>query len=84
MRCVRARLQHLLDAVSLALPQSQQLVFIEEPALVDLMQPGFPIAPDTAIDLVPLAAKKRQIDTVLSNSFGFGGTNASLIMRRAS
>ncbi|MBP8211481.1 MAG: hypothetical protein KAY11_18095 [Ilumatobacteraceae bacterium] len=52
VRCVRARLQHLLDAVSLALPQSQQLVFIEEPALVDLMQPGFPIAPDTAIDLV--------------------------------
>jgi 3-oxoacyl-[acyl-carrier-protein] synthase II len=36
----------------------------------------------TAIDLVPHTAKKRQIDTVLSNSFGFGGTNASLIMRR--
>lgn len=52
VRCVRARLQHLLDAVSVALPLSRQLVFIEEPALVDLMQPGFPIAPDTAIDLV--------------------------------
>jgi hypothetical protein len=38
--------------VSVALPHSQQLVVIEEPALVDLMQPGFPIAPDTAIDLV--------------------------------
>jgi len=37
---------------------------------------------ETAIDLVPHTAKKRQIDTVLSNSFGFGGTNASLIMRR--
>jgi 3-oxoacyl-[acyl-carrier-protein] synthase II len=36
----------------------------------------------TAIDLVPHTAKKRHIDTVLSNSFGFGGTNASLIMRR--
>ena len=36
----------------------------------------------TAIDLVPHQAKRRQIDTVLSNSFGFGGTNASLIMRR--
>jgi 3-oxoacyl-[acyl-carrier-protein] synthase II len=36
----------------------------------------------TAIDLVPHTAKKRQIDAVLSNSFGFGGTNASLVMRR--
>ena len=37
----------------------------------------------TAIDLVPHKAKEKRIDTVLSNSFGFGGTNASLIMRRA-
>ena len=36
----------------------------------------------TAIDLVPHEAKKRNIDTVLSNSFGFGGTNASLVLRR--
>lgn len=35
------------------------------------------------IDLVPLTAKKRTINTVLSNSFGFGGTNASLIFRSA-
>ncbi len=37
---------------------------------------------DTAIDLVPHKAKEKRIDTVLSNSFGFGGTNASLILRR--
>ena len=36
----------------------------------------------TAIDLVPHEAKKRNIDTALSNSFGFGGTNASLVLRR--
>lgn len=37
---------------------------------------------DTAIDLVPQRARERNIDTVLSNSFGFGGTNASLVLRR--
>ena len=37
---------------------------------------------ETAIDLVPHRARKREIDVVLSNSFGFGGTNASLVFRR--
>jgi 3-oxoacyl-[acyl-carrier-protein] synthase II len=34
----------------------------------------------TDIDLAPLKAVKRRIDIALSNSFGFGGTNASLIL----
>jgi len=37
---------------------------------------------DTAIDLVPHVKKERKIDIALSNSFGFGGTNASIIIRR--
>ncbi len=37
---------------------------------------------ETDLDLVPHVARKRKIDVVLSNSFGFGGTNASLVMRR--
>ena len=37
---------------------------------------------ETSIDLVPHKAKKKEINTVLSNSFGFGGTNASVILRR--
>ena len=33
-------------------------------------------------DLVPHKAKKRKVDVALSNSFGFGGTNASLVLKR--
>lgn len=34
------------------------------------------------IDLVPHVAKEKKVEYALSNSFGFGGTNATLIMRR--
>jgi 3-oxoacyl-[acyl-carrier-protein] synthase II len=37
---------------------------------------------ESPIDLVPRTARRKEINTVLSNSFGFGGTNASLILRR--
>jgi 3-oxoacyl-[acyl-carrier-protein] synthase II len=37
---------------------------------------------ETPLDLVPHRARQRDIGVVLSNSFGFGGTNASLLLRR--
>jgi 3-oxoacyl-[acyl-carrier-protein] synthase II len=37
---------------------------------------------ESVIDRVPHTAQERPIDCVLSNSFGFGGTNASVIFRR--
>ncbi|MGF1455394.1 MAG: beta-ketoacyl-ACP synthase II [Alphaproteobacteria bacterium] len=46
------------------------------PATLNLEDPSV----DTALDLVPLTPRKREINTVLSNSFGFGGTNATLVM----
>lgn len=52
VRCVRDRVEHMLQAVEEALPGCRQLVFIEESDFAELMHPGFPIAPDTAIDLV--------------------------------
>lgn len=33
-------------------------------------------------DLVPHVAKQRKVDVAISNSFGFGGTNASLVLKR--
>jgi len=37
---------------------------------------------ETAIDLVPLKARDKEVNYALSNSFGFGGTNASLVMKK--
>ncbi len=37
---------------------------------------------ETAIDLVPHKKRERKVDVALSNSFGFGGTNASLVLKR--
>ncbi len=37
---------------------------------------------ETKLDLVPHTPKKKKIDVVLSNSFGFGGTNATVIFRK--
>ncbi len=37
---------------------------------------------ETKLDLVPHTAKKRKVDVAMSNSFGFGGTNATVIFRK--
>ena len=47
------------------------------PATINLDHPSV----ETPIDLVPHEPRQRAIRIVLSNSFGFGGTNASLLFR---
>ena len=38
--------------------------------------------PECDLDYVPNEARKQNISTVLSNSFGFGGQNASLVLKQ--
>ncbi|UWQ21015.1 beta-ketoacyl-ACP synthase II [Jannaschia sp. W003] len=51
------------------------------PPTLNLDDPA-PEAAATKISLAPKAAERRTIDVALSNSFGFGGTNASLVMSK--
>jgi 3-oxoacyl-[acyl-carrier-protein] synthase II len=49
------------------------------PPTLNLLEPSRA----SVIDRVALSAQERRIDVVLSNSFGFGGTNASILFKRA-
>jgi hypothetical protein len=51
-RAVRSHVAALSVAVATALPRSPQIVVIDEPWFGELFTPGFPIAPDPAIDLL--------------------------------
>ena len=48
------------------------------PPTINLEHPD----PECDLDYVPNTARKQQVDIVMSNSFGFGGTNASIIFRK--
>jgi 3-oxoacyl-[acyl-carrier-protein] synthase II len=38
--------------------------------------------PECDLDYIPIIARKKQVDIAISNSFGFGGTNATLVFRK--
>jgi hypothetical protein len=62
---VRSRLAEISDVVSTALPNSPQMVLLDEPSFGDLMSPGFPIPPDEAVDLVSGAMASLPKSTVV-------------------
>lgn len=80
MSSTKSSIGHLLGAAGAAEAIFSLLAIRDgvAPATINLDNPEV----DTPIDLVPNSPRKRQIDVALSNSFGFGGTNASLIFRR--
>jgi 3-oxoacyl-[acyl-carrier-protein] synthase II len=80
MSSTKSAIGHLLGAAG-AVEAIFSVLAIRDniaPPTLNLEQPSV----ETPIDLVPARARERRIDTVLSNSFGFGGTNASLVLRR--
>ncbi|MFM9848231.1 MAG: beta-ketoacyl-ACP synthase II [Hyphomicrobiaceae bacterium] len=80
MSSTKSAIGHLLGAAG-AVEAIYSVLAIRDniaPPTLNLDNPSV----ETAIDLVPYKARERKIDTVLSNSFGFGGTNASLVIRR--
>ncbi|MGR7996539.1 MULTISPECIES: beta-ketoacyl-ACP synthase II [unclassified Xanthobacter] len=80
MSSTKSSIGHLLGAAGAVEAIFSVLAIRDQmaPATLNLENPSV----ETPIDLVPQKAQSRKIDTVLSNSFGFGGTNASLIFRR--
>ena len=80
MSSTKSSIGHLLgaagavEAIFCLLAMRDQVV----PPTINLDNPSVA----TAVDLVPHRSKNRAVNVVLSNSFGFGGTNASLVFRR--
>ncbi len=80
MSSTKSCVGHLLGAAGAAEAIFSILAMRDQvaPPTINLDNPSV----ETPIDLVPHKAREREINVVLSNSFGFGGTNASLVFRR--
>jgi 3-oxoacyl-[acyl-carrier-protein] synthase II len=80
MSSTKSSIGHLLGAAGAAEAIFSILAIRDQvaPPTINLDNPSV----ETPIDLVPHTAREREINVVLSNSFGFGGTNASLLFRR--
>jgi len=82
MSSTKSAIGHLLGAAGAVEAAFTALAIRHQiaPPTINLDNPSV----DTPIDLVPHKAKPMKIDVALSNSFGFGGTNASLVLKKVS
>jgi 3-oxoacyl-[acyl-carrier-protein] synthase II len=80
MSSTKSAIGHLLGAAGAVEAAFSCLAIRDQiaPPTINLDNPSV----ETDIDLVPHTAKPMKIDAALSNSFGFGGTNASLVFRK--
>jgi 3-oxoacyl-[acyl-carrier-protein] synthase II len=81
MSSTKSSIGHLLGAAGAVEAAFSVLALRDQiaPPTINLENPSV----ETPIDLVPNVAKPMRIDMVLSNSFGFGGTNASVVFKKA-
>jgi 3-oxoacyl-[acyl-carrier-protein] synthase II len=82
MSSTKSAIGHLLGAAGAVEAIFSVLAIRDQiaPPTINLDNPSV----ETAIDLVPHKAKPLAIEYALSNSFGFGGTNASVIFKKVS
>jgi 3-oxoacyl-[acyl-carrier-protein] synthase II len=82
MSSTKSAIGHLLGAAGAVEAIFSVLAIRDQiaPPTINLENPSV----ETPIDLVPIKAKPMAIEHVLSNSFGFGGTNASIILKKVS
>ncbi len=80
MSSTKSAIGHLLGAAG-----AVEAIFSVKAIQTNMLPPTLNLEnisePCQGIDLVPKVAKEKKVTTALSNSFGFGGTNASLILR---
>ncbi len=81
MSSTKSAIGHLLGAAG-AVEAIYSIKTIETGIIAPTLNLENVSEPCQGIDLVPKVAKEKNVTTALSNSFGFGGTNASLIMRK--
>ncbi|HEX6956541.1 MAG TPA: beta-ketoacyl-ACP synthase II [Ferrovibrio sp.] len=81
MSSTKSSIGHLLGAAG-AVEAIFSILAIKTGVVPPTLNLDDPSEAAEGIDLVPHKAKKRQVRAALSNSFGFGGTNASLVLKR--
>jgi 3-oxoacyl-[acyl-carrier-protein] synthase II len=81
MSSTKSSIGHLLGAAGAVEAAFTVLALRDQiaPPTINLDNPSV----ETPLDLVPNKAKPMKIDMALSNSFGFGGTNASVVFKKA-